>query len=244
VHKIRLRDTEPQYTKQFPLSPEEYKLIKANLKDWIRIGIVEPAHSPYNSPLFCVRKKEGQGLRVVLDYRKLNAHTLPDRYSIRTVDECIREVGFAGSKIFTTLDLTAGFWQMAMEELSRPYTAFTLPGDGQFQWITSPMGLTGCPASFARLMDVAMRGHKNAITYIDDVLLHSNSVHDHVEHLRDALQRLRKCKLKLNLAKCVFAAKEVSYLGHTLTSTGVLPGKEKSKALTDLAPPTTMREPS
>ena len=84
THKITLRDDEPQYTKQFHLPDQHYQLIKENIREWIRAGIVEPANSPYNSPVFCVQKPDGSGFRVVLDYRKVNQHTLPERYSIRS----------------------------------------------------------------------------------------------------------------------------------------------------------------
>ena len=241
VHDIKLRDREPVWTKQFTLPVDESDLIRLNVRDWLKIGIIEPAQSLYNSPLFCVRKKDG-GLRVVLDYRKLNAKTLPDRYSIRGVDECIREVGYSGSTIFSTLDLTAGFWQMKLQPAARPYTAFTVPGMGQFQWRTSPMGLTGCPASFSRLMDITMRNVPNVITYIDDVLVHSRDLDQHHKHLHCALNRLRDNNLKLNIVKCHFATDSVAYLGHQLTAAGVRPGIDKAAAMQHAAPPVNMKE--
>jgi hypothetical protein len=241
THTIPLRDNEPTFTKQFPLNQEEFKLITDNLKEWIKIGIIEPADSPYNSPIFCVKKKEGQGLRVVLDYRKLNEKTLPSKYSIRAVDECIREVGYHHSKIFTTLDLTSGFWQMPLDEKARDYTAFTVPGQGQFRWRTSPMGLAGCPASFSRLMDVTMRDLSNVITYIDDVLVHSKTWNEHLQHLQGALLRLRKANLKLNLEKCSFGASEVAYLGHTLTPRGIEPGRSKTDSIAKALPPSSTK---
>jgi transposase InsO family protein len=242
IHNIHLRDKEPTYTKQFPLPHDELQLIRNNLRDWLKAGIVQPTHSLYNSPIFCVRKKEGQGLRVVLDYRKLNQKSLPDRYSIRCVDECIREVGYKGSRVFTTLDLTASFWQMNLEESARPYTAFTVPGSGQFSYQVAPMGLTGCPASFARLMDITMRGLPHVLTYIDDVLIHSPDSKSHFDHLQEALTRLRQNNLKLNIAKCTFVASQVSYLGHTLTSEGVKPGMDKTAVIRAARPPSTPKE--
>ena len=126
---------------------------------------------------------------------------------------------------------------MALDEQARKLTAFTLPGVGQFEWVTSPMGLTGCPATFSRIMDATMHGLDNVITYIDDILIHSATQDDHARHVGEALHRLHKGHLKINLAKCIFAAPEVAYLGHTLTGYGVKPGKDKIQVMRDFPPP-------
>jgi hypothetical protein len=76
---------------------------------------------------------------------------------MREITECISDIGRANSNIFSTLDLTSGFWQMKLDEKSQPLTAFTIPGKGQFHWVTSPMGLLGCPASFQCLMEGVLR---------------------------------------------------------------------------------------
>jgi hypothetical protein len=99
--------------------------------------------------MFMVPKKDGS-LRVVQDFRELNAASHDDRYSMKTVIECIGDIGRAKSTIFSTLDLTHGFWQMPLEEQSRNLTAFSMPGLGQFEWVVGPMGLLRCPASFQR----------------------------------------------------------------------------------------------
>ena len=241
-HKIVMKDTEPCFTKQFPLPPEKMEVVKEHLQAWLKAGVVEPAESEYNSPLFCVEKKEGRGLRVVQDMRKVNAKSLPTRYSIRTVSECIQEIGDKESKVFSCLDLRSGFWQMPLAEDSKKYTGFTVPGMGQYQWCRAPQGLQGCPASFSRLMDLVMTGLPNTLTYIDDVLVHSKDPASHLTHLRQTFQRLRRHSLKINLAKCNFLAKEVQYLGHTLTPAGVRPGRDKTAAMKEVQPPRTMKQ--
>ncbi len=76
------------------------------------------------------------------DFRELNKHSYMDKYLMKEINECIGDIGRAKSTIFTTLGLTSGFWQMPLEEHSRAPTEFTIPGLGQFEWVTSPNGTT------------------------------------------------------------------------------------------------------
>jgi len=150
--------------------------------EWLKLGVIQPARSRYNSPIFAVMKKDG-GVRLVQDFHALNNQSYTDKYSMKDVSECIGEIGRSGSTIFSTIDLTAGFWQMILHPRARPYTAFTVPGMGQFQWVTSPMGLLGCPASFQRLMETVVNGLANVIVYIDDLLIHSATHQEHITAL-------------------------------------------------------------
>jgi hypothetical protein len=106
---------------------------------------------------------------------------------MKEINECIGDIGRANLSIFTTLDLTSGFWQMKLEPESQPLTAFTIPSRGQFHWITSPMGLLGCPASFQRLMEQVLQGLQNILIYIDDVLIHTDTQEKHLEALGQVL---------------------------------------------------------
>ncbi len=160
---------------------------------------------------------------------------------MKEITECISDIGRANSMIFTTLDLTSGFWQMQLDEDFQKLTAFTIPGKGQFHWITSPMGLLGCPSSFQRLMEGVLRDIPNVLVYIDDLLVHTDMHEKHLQVLDQVLARLHKNHLKINLEKCVFGNKEVSYLGFNLTPEGIKPGKNKLKAIKDAKPPTDIK---
>jgi hypothetical protein len=132
----------------------------------------------------------------------------------------------ANSRIFSTLDLTSGFWQMKLDEQSQPLTAFSIHGKGQFHWITSPMRLLGCPASFQCLMERVLCNIQNVIVYIDDLPVHSDIHKKHLEVLEQVLTWLQQNHLKINLEKCIFRNKEVSYLGFTLTPEEIKPRKK------------------
>jgi hypothetical protein len=147
-HKIHLKTQDPVYRKQFKIPEAHHQFIEQTLDEWLKLGVVKRSNLPYNSPIFCIPKKQGQGLRIVQDFRELNQNSHIDKYSMKEITECIGDISRADSTIFTTLNLTSGFWQMQLDEDSQKLTAFTIPGKGQFHWITSPMGLLGCPASF------------------------------------------------------------------------------------------------
>jgi hypothetical protein len=122
---------------------------------------------------------------------------------MKDVSEFISQIGRSSSTTFTTINLTAGFWQMILHPCVRPYTAFTIPGMGQFQWVTSPMGLLGCPASFQRLMETVVNGISNVIVYIDNLLVHSTTHEEHLITLNQVLEQLIQHNIKINLQKCL-----------------------------------------
>jgi hypothetical protein len=230
-HKINLKNEDPVYRKQFKIPEAHHNFIEQTLEEWLKLGVVRRLDLLYNSPICCVPKKKGQGLRIIQDFRELNQNSHSDKYSLKEITECISNIGRANSNIFSTLDLTSGFWQQKLDEKSQPLTAFTIPGKGQFYWVTSPMGLLGYPVSFQRLMEGVLRNLQNIIVYIDDLLIHSDTHEWHLQTLKQVLQRLQQNHLMINLEKCIFGKKEVSYLRFTLMPEGIKPGKNKLKAI-------------
>jgi len=170
---------------------------------------------------------------VVHVIQELNNHPHIDEYSMKEITECIGNIDSTSSTIFSTLDLSLGFWQMQLDENSQPLTAFTILAGGQYQWITSPMGLLRCPASFPHLMEGVPRNISNAIIYIDNLLIHTKNHKDCLKVLDHVLEQLQQHYLKINLDKCFFDNNEVSYLSFTLTLEDIKPGENKLKAIKD-----------
>jgi len=241
LHEISLKSEEPVYVKQFKIPDAHRVEVEKHVSEWLKMGVIQPARSKFNSPIFAVAKKNG-GIRLVQDFRALNAQTYMDKYSMKDVSECIGDIGRSGSTLFTTIDLTGGFWQLLLQPRCRPYTAFTVPGKGQFQWVTTPMGLLGAPSSFQRLMETVVKGLANVIVYIDDLLLHSSTHEQHLTQLDELLGRLAMHRVKVNLPKCDFGSKDVAYLGFRLTEEGVKPGSDKLKAVAQATPPSNVHE--
>jgi len=156
-HEIHLKDKNPVFIKQFKIPEFHQASNEEQVCEWFKLGIIQPSKSLYNSPIFVVKKKDGNFL-LIQDFRALNTKTYPDRYSMQDANDYIYEIGKSDSTIFSKIDLTLRFWKMVLKPECWEYTAFTMYGMGQYKICTSPMGLLGCPASFQRLMEAAMKG--------------------------------------------------------------------------------------
>jgi len=237
-HHIRLKTKDPIHVKQFPIAWAHQQAVNEHVSELLHAGCIQPSRSAYNSPIFAVKKKSGE-LRIVQDMRMVNANSYEDKYCMREISNCLDQIGINNSKVFSSLDLTAGYWQMDLAEDSRDCTAFTVPGRGRFCWTTTTQGLHGAPASFARLMDHVTQGVDGVICYLDDCLAHSADTASHLDILEKLLTRFQVFNLKLNPTKCAFAAPRIPYLGFMLTKSGVEPGEDKLKEVRDFPPPRT-----
>jgi hypothetical protein len=101
-HKIHLKENSPVYRKQFKIPEAHQQFIEQSLEEWLKLGVVKLANSLYNSPIFCVPKKQGQGLRVVQDFRELNNHLHIDKYSMKEITECIGDWQSKFNNFFNT----------------------------------------------------------------------------------------------------------------------------------------------
>ena len=136
-----------------------------------------------------------------------------------------------------------GYHQVRMAEGSKPKTAFTCHM-GLFQYRRMPFGLTNAPATFQRLMSHLFSGEKWSFVsvYLDDLLIASKTMEEHVSHVCEVLVRLKEAGLRLKPSKCMFATAEIEYWGHTLTPEGVRPNNKKVTAVTNFPVPKTVKE--
>ena len=204
-------------------------------------NVIRPSNSPWASPVVMVRKKDGS-LRFCVDFRQLNAATVKDAHPLPRIDDLLDALH--GAKWFSTLDLKSGYWQVPIAEQDKEKTAFRTSSGQLFEFNQVPFGLCNAPATFSRLMDRVLAGlhWETCLFYLDDIIVFSSTWEEHLARLREVFERLRHAKLKLGAAKCTFAAKEVSYLGHRVTEEGLLPDPSLLAAIRDIPPPTTATE--
>jgi hypothetical protein len=175
-----------------------------------------------------VKKKDGRP-RFCVDYRRLNTITMDEAASLPIIQETLRDLGQA--KVFTSLDLTSGYWQVPLSEESKQYTAFSTPDGGLYQFRVMP---------FQRLMcQEVLSGHlrKFAMVYLDDIIIYSQSHDEHLKHLRLVLERLQIHGLCCAPQKCHLGAKKINYLGHIVTDQGNYPQEHHLQQIQNAAPP-------
>mgnify|MGYP005985470937 FL=1 len=181
-------------------------------------GVIEPSTSPYVSPIIILTKKDGK-YRFCVDYRRLNAITDDAASSMPNIPDTLRDLGQA--KVFSTIDLRSGYWQIPLTDRAKPLTAFSTPDGAHYQFRVMPFGLNNAPATFQRLMvQEVLVGYlrKFAIAYLDDIIVYSDNPEQHLEHLRQVFGRLASHGLRCAPEKCHFGSTEIEYLGHVVTA--------------------------
>jgi Reverse transcriptase (RNA-dependent DNA polymerase)/Integrase zinc binding domain/RNase H-like domain found in reverse transcriptase/Chromo (CHRromatin Organisation MOdifier) domain/Aspartyl protease len=239
VHTIPLLpNAKPVFRRQRRLSPAERKEVEKQLKYHIEKGLVQPSSSPWGAPILFTPKPDGT-LRMCVDYRGLNAVTERDVFPLPRGEDLYQRV--KGKKVFSSIDLLKGYWQVAIQPRDRHLTAFTTP-EGLFEYKVLAMGLTNAPATFQRMMidifdDLIKR--KVVMVYLDDVLIMTESIEEHCQVMEEVLTRLQRNKLIIRFDKCKFGMKELKFLGFIISGDTVHTDPAKTQAVRDWPIPTT-----
>ena len=237
-HKIVLEENaQPFFIPNYRLPISQREKVEVMINDMKKDGIVRQSNSPYNSPLLLVPKKDGSW-RLVIDYRRLNKQTVPDRFPMPVINEVLSQLG--GATIFSSLDLMSGYWQLPLTEESKPLTAFSSHCE-HLEFNVLPFGLTNAPLAFMRTMLQVLGNIKNVLIYIDDIIIFSDNLESHFKTLREVLERLKRAGLKLKVKKCQFLSRELEYLGHKLNEEGLKMQEGKVKAIDEYPAPSSVK---
>lgn len=244
-HEIHLKPhTVPIYIRQYKLPPAYREVIADKVQQMVDADLAEPSYSAWNAPVLLVPKKGCKDLseyRLVIDYRKLNDVVKEDKFPIPNIDDILD--GLSQSKFFSTLDLNQGYYQVPLEESSRPCTAFST-SEGHFQLKVMPMGLKTSPSSFSRMMLNAFRDliGKACYIYLDDIIVFGKDLKQHTENLKLVFDRLKSVNLQLKPSKCKFFRESVTYLGHLISSEGIRPDPAKYEPILNWPTPKTVKQ--
>jgi hypothetical protein len=231
-HVIKVMPRVAPLTKApYQMSHEELKELKVQLEELLVKGYIKPSKSPYGAPVLFVHKKDGT-LRMCVDYMALNKATVKNQYPLPRIDDLFDRL--LGAKVFSWIDLCSGYYQIRIAEGDKEKTTCRTKY-GSYEFLVMPFGLTNAPTTFCNLMNDIFREWLDdfVVVYINDILIYSDSLEEHVEHLWKVFQRLRENKLYAKLEKCEFKVTEVDFLGHRITQKSLKMDNHKVKAIMD-----------
>ena len=233
-HKIRVVDNEPFKERSQRIPPLWWM---KSMYTWRRY-IICPSQSPWCNAVVLVHKKDG-GLHFYIDFFRFNARNKKDSYPLLQIQEAIESL--VGAGCFSCLDLKVIFWQIAMDEASKQYTAFTMGNIGFFKCKHMLLGLCNAPATFQNLMQNCL-GELNLtywLIYLDNVRVFSKMEEEHLKHLCIVFDHFWEYNLRLKPVKDEFFWDEINYLAHHVSKEGVQPSKENLKVVVEFALPKT-----
>ena len=230
----------PPRGRLYSLSVSESQAMKDYIIDALRLGLIRPSTSPAAAPFFFVGKKDG-GLRPCIDYRGLNNITRKNKYPLPLMSTAFERL--QGATVFTKLDLRNAYHLVRIRDGDEWKTAFITPS-GHYEYLVMPFGLSNSPAVFQNLINDVLREFLEvcAFVYLDDILIFSKSLQEHVGHVRAVLKALLQNRLFCKVEKCEFHSASTTFLGFVVGPQGLSMDSEKVKAIVDWPIPTTIKQ--
>ena len=219
----------------YSISRPEWAAMEEYIHKSLAAGIIRPSSSPLGAGFFFVGKKDGT-LRLCIDFRGLNEITVKNKYPLPLMNSAFESL--QGATIFSKLDLRNAYHLVRIREGDEWKTAFNTPL-GHFEYLVMPFGLTNAPAVFQCLVNDVLRDMlgRFVFVYLDDILIFSQSQAEHIQHVRQVLQRLLENRLFVKAEKCEFHASTVTFLGHIIAQGQVRMDPEKVRAVMDWPKP-------
>ena len=215
-------------------SPQKREIIDEQLNTWFEQGVIEPSKSPWSAPVV-IAYRNGKP-RFCVDYRKLNAVTIPDEFPIPRQSNILASL--SGAQVLSSLDALSGFTQLELAEEDIEKTAFRTHR-GLFQFKRLPFGLRNGPSIFQRVMQSILAPYLwlFCLVYIDDIIIYSKSYEEHLSHLDQVLAAIEKARITLSPKKCHLFYGSILLLGHKVSRLGLSTHAEKVRAIMELERP-------
>ena len=240
-HHIPVTNPVPFKQRHTRIPPSQFELLRKLLRNMEEVGTIRKSNSLWASSIVLVEKKDGN-LRFCIDLRKLNARMVKDAYALPRIEETLDYL--AGSKWFSALDLKSGYWQVELDEESKPLTAFTARPLDFYESERMPFGATNAPATFQRLMETCLGDlHLNCcLIYLDDIIVFAKTQEDAITRLGTVFQKLQEVALKLQPSKCELFKTSLLYLGHVVSEDGIRTDPKKIEAVLQWPIPVTVTD--
>ena len=237
---IETEDERPVFVRPYPLPYAKAQVVKDEVESMLKLGVIERAASPYNSPIVLVRKPDGK-VRFCSDFREINRKVIFDGEPLPDPEMLFARVSSA--KFFSKVDLSKGYWQLFIRKKDRPKTAFSTPG-GQFQWVVMPFGISTAVAVFSRMMRLLLEPlqREDIHNFMDDCLVATATWGQHLEALEALFRRLQETGLTARPSKCYLAYRELDFLGHRVGHGCVWPEPSKVEKIRNARRPETKKE--
>ncbi|KAK3880561.1 hypothetical protein Pcinc_014957 [Petrolisthes cinctipes] len=237
-HDVDVQGARPIRQTPYRLGPEKREFLQEEVKRLQKQGLIRPSLNPWSSPVVLVPKPGGT-YRMCVDYRRVNAVTVPDSYPLPHMDDIIDDLGSA--RFISKLDLLQGYYQVPLTERAQPISAFATP-TGLWEFVVLPFGMRNAPGTFQRLMNHLTAELTGVRVYLDDLVVWSDSWEDHIERLRKLFEVLQGACLTVNLSKSEFGHAHVTTLGHVVGQGQLAPVSAKVEAIIQYPRPTSKKE--
>lgn len=236
--EIRTTDEIPVHRPPYRVSHEQHKIIREQIDEMLKHNIIRESNSAYASPVVLVKKPDNTW-RFCVDYRKLNKKVITDSYPLPVIDDIILYLSKA--RYFADLDLNSGYWQLRLRDKHK--SAFITPS-GLYEFNVLPFGLKTSGSVFQRTMDRLIGGlkYKNAIVYIDNIIVYSQTFEEFCDVLEQVLCRIKEANLTLKPSKCKFGYRKISVLGYDISGDGIRPDSSKLDKINNIKIPTSIKE--